>query len=71
MSLASLSCASQGSVFAQNAPIAPLQTKEAVAHGRRRIGDNRRAADTWAIQNLMSRHGFIHPAGRNLEELDY
>ncbi|MBT0670656.1 nuclear transport factor 2 family protein [Novosphingobium profundi] len=34
------------------------------------ITDGQRAADTIAIQNLMSRHEFMHAAGRNLEELD-
>jgi SnoaL-like domain len=34
------------------------------------IADGERAAATWAIQNLMSRHEYMHAAGRNLEELD-
>ena len=56
--------------LAQNAPIAPLQTNDAVARGRPTISDGERAAATWAIQNLMSRHEYMHAAGRNLEELD-
>jgi hypothetical protein len=34
------------------------------------IADGERAAATWAIQNLMSRHEYMHAAGRNLEEID-
>ncbi len=34
------------------------------------ISDGERAAATWAIQNIMSRHEFMHAAGRNLEEID-
>lgn len=48
----------------------PLQTAEEVAKGRPTISDGERAAATIAIQNLMSRHEFMHAAGRNLEELD-
>lgn len=55
---------------AQNLSIAPLQTHDAVARGRPTISDGERAADSWAIQNLMSRHEYMHAAGRNLEELD-
>ncbi|MCA0242147.1 MAG: nuclear transport factor 2 family protein [Proteobacteria bacterium] len=36
----------------------------------RRIADGERAAATIAVQNLMSRHEYMHAAGRNLEELD-
>ena len=48
----------------------PLKTNEAVAGKRPMISDGERAAATIAIQNLMSRHEFMHAAGRNLEELD-
>lgn len=48
----------------------PLQSSAAVAKGRPAITDGERAAATWAIQNLMSRHEYMHAAGRNLEELD-
>lgn len=34
------------------------------------ISDGTRAADTWAVRNLMSRHEYMHAAGRNLEEID-
>jgi len=37
---------------------------------RKTISDGERAAATWAVQNLMSRHEFMHAAGQNLEELD-
>jgi len=49
---------------------APLKSDEAVAKGRKMISPGQRAADTIAIQNLMSRHEYMHAAGRNLEELD-
>lgn len=48
----------------------PLQSNAAVAKGRPMIADGQRAADSIAIQNLMSRHEYMHAAGRNLEELD-
>ncbi len=34
------------------------------------ISDGERAAATIAVQNLMSRHEYMHAANRNLEELD-
>ena len=34
------------------------------------ISDGERAAATWAVQNLMSRHEYMHAAGLNLEEID-
>lgn len=34
------------------------------------ISDGERAAATWAVQNLMSRHEYMHAAGLNLEEVD-
>lgn len=34
------------------------------------ISDGERAAASFAVQNLMSTHEFMHAAGRNLEELD-
>lgn len=37
---------------------------------RKAISDGERAAATWAVQNLMSRHEFMHAAGQNLEEID-
>ena len=49
----------------------PLQSNAAVAKGRPTISDGERAAATIAIQNLMSRHEFMHAAGRNLEELQH
>lgn len=67
-----LACQAAGAV-AQTGPrmdFAPLQSGPAVAKGRPAISDGERAAATWAIQNLMSRHEFMHAAGRNLEELD-
>jgi len=48
----------------------PLQSHEEVAAGRPAISPGERAAATIAIQNLMSRHEFMHAAGRNLEEID-
>ncbi|WP_285018969.1 nuclear transport factor 2 family protein [Novosphingobium sp. fls2-241-R2A-195] len=49
---------------------APLKSDAEVAKGRPELSPGQRAADTIAIQNLMSRHEFMHAAGRNLEELD-
>ena len=40
------------------------------AHKRFMISDGTRAADTWAVRNLMSRHEYMHAADQNLEELD-
>lgn len=40
------------------------------AEARKTISDGERAAATWAVQNLMSRHEFMHAAGQNLEEID-
>lgn len=37
---------------------------------RKTISDGERASATWAVQNLMSRHEFMHAAGQNLEEID-
>jgi hypothetical protein len=37
---------------------------------RKTISDGERAAAGWAVQNLMSRHEFMHAAGQNLEEIE-
>jgi hypothetical protein len=34
------------------------------------ISTGQRALDTWAVQNLMSKHEYYHAAGFNLEEVD-
>lgn len=68
-----IACAGMPAISAETAPrmdFAPLKSNAAVAKGRPMISDGERAADTIAIQNLMSRHEFMHAAGRNLEELD-
>jgi len=49
---------------------APLQTNAEVAQGRPIISDGERAAASGAVQNLMSRHAFMHAAGRSLEEIE-
>lgn len=51
----------------------PAATQTQAADGKQArptISDGERAAATWAIQNLMSRHEYMHAAGRNLEEID-
>jgi len=59
------------SIYAVHAADLPaLLSNQQVAHGRPMIPDGRRALDTWAIQNTMSRHEFYHAAIRNLEEID-
>jgi len=47
--------------------MAPLMAK---LKARKTIPDGERAAATWAVQNLMSRHEYMHAAGQNLEEID-
>lgn len=47
--------------------MAPLMAK---LKARKTISDGERAAATWAVQNLMSRHEYMHAAGLNLEEVD-
>lgn len=59
----------QGTQVAQIAQWTPT-TIEGTARGRPVISEADRGAASWAIQNLMSRHEFMHAAGRNLEELD-
>ncbi|WDS35033.1 nuclear transport factor 2 family protein [Pseudoxanthomonas sp.] len=49
---------------------APGAPAEAAAPATGSISDGQRAVDTIQIQNLMSRHEYMHAAGRNLEELD-
>lgn len=50
--------------------MAARQKEQAAASARPVIGDGERAAATWAVQNLMSRHEYMHAAGLNLEEID-
>jgi hypothetical protein len=47
--------------------MAPLMAK---MKARPVISDGERAAATWAVQNLMSRHEYMHAADLNLEEID-
>ncbi len=56
----------------QQAEPAALQSRTAAdsASDRPAISDGERAAATIAIQNLMSRHEYMHAAGLNREELD-
>jgi hypothetical protein len=49
---------------------APVSVSPAADKARPVISDGQRAAATWAVQNLMSRHEYMHAAGRNLEEID-
>ncbi|MFT4249047.1 MAG: nuclear transport factor 2 family protein [Pseudomonas sp.] len=51
-------------------PPPPPSAAAPVSAERPVISDGERAAATIAIQNLMSRHEFMHAANRNLEELD-
>jgi hypothetical protein len=53
-------------MFAIVAGAAEASAKDA----RPTISDGERGAATWAIQNLMSRHEYMHAADRNLEEID-
>lgn len=46
------------------------QAQQAEQTKRKTISDGERAAATWAVQNLMSRHEYMHAAGLNLEEID-
>lgn len=48
----------------------PLKSNEELAAGRPMISDGERAAAVVAVQNLMSRHEYMHAAGRNLEEIE-
>ena len=48
----------------------PLQSHQSLAKGRPLISEGQPAADAIAIQNLMSRHEYMHAAGCNLEEID-
>ncbi len=59
--------------------MAPIMAAQAKAGGAAaagggaptaRITDGERSAATWAVQNLMSRHEYMHAAGLNLEEID-
>ncbi|MBB6253259.1 nuclear transport factor 2 family protein [Nitrospirillum iridis] len=76
LSICAATCAAFVTTIAMSAEtqprmdFAPLKSDAAVAEGRSMISDGERAVDTIAIQSLMSRHEFMHAAGRNLEELD-
>jgi SnoaL-like domain len=50
--------------------LAALSTPSLAKKDRPSISDGERAAATWAVQNLMSRHEYMHAAGLNLEEID-
>lgn len=51
-------------------PMQSLSAKAQPTASRPVISDGERAAASWAIQNLMSRHEYMHAAGYNLEEID-
>lgn len=52
------------------APLMAQRAAQDAAKAKATISDGERAAATWAVQNLMSRHEYMHAAGLNLEEVD-
>lgn len=51
-------------------PAPQVQATAGAAADRPTISDGERAAAALAVQNLMSRHEYMHAAGFNLEEID-